>query len=232
MFHFLRRQLMINSKGIKILCYITMGVVALISLVLVISSIGELIDGNSFSIIYLLLGFVLPLVVTVSLYPIFALANIEERVRSIDEKTNALLANELICSDTESENVDLSECSVDLKESVDLEVNTSFDAEFSPNSAKPVVTDYKSNETSEAELTEVFKSPKFAEAIDFINRKYGTDINPQDDFQLIKSKINNIESSTSSVEIFKSKVLKAVSNREIANIIIMHKAAYSPAKFF
>ena len=82
---------MINSKGIKILCYIVMGLIIAVSLFLVIFGISQLADKNTSGVIWLVLAIALPLVVTVSLYPIFALANIDENLLRLNQKVDRLL---------------------------------------------------------------------------------------------------------------------------------------------
>lgn len=84
---------MITSKGIKILCYITMGMVYLLSIALLAVGINYLIDENSLSALFIAAGLILPLAITVSLYPLFALANIDKNLALISKKIAAISAD-------------------------------------------------------------------------------------------------------------------------------------------
>jgi uncharacterized membrane protein required for colicin V production len=81
---------MINSKGIKILCKVIMGIVYVLCGFSIVAGISSLVDDEKIGILYIVLGILLPLITTVSLYPIFALANIDENIQSLNSKIESL----------------------------------------------------------------------------------------------------------------------------------------------
>ena len=87
---------MINGKGIRNLCYILVRFVCVISIVLLVWGISYLIsepEGRRFGWILIVISIVSPLVATVSLYPIFVLANIDDILKSLNSKMDKVLAN-------------------------------------------------------------------------------------------------------------------------------------------
>ena len=83
---------MISSKGIKILCYIIVGFSILISAILVLFGIQQATDKNQISIVLIILGVLIPLFTSISLYPIFALANIDENLHLLTNKVSSIEA--------------------------------------------------------------------------------------------------------------------------------------------
>lgn len=97
---------MINSKGIKLLCKIIMGIVYFFGICSFIAGISSLVDGENIGILYIVLGLLLPLMTTVSLYPIFALANIDENVHLINNKIDLLIGDQSKTASPSSEKVE------------------------------------------------------------------------------------------------------------------------------
>ena len=82
---------MINSNGIKILCYIIMGIAFIASIAFIVVGILGLVNNQPLSALWILAGICSPLITSVSLYPIFALANIEENVCQLSETLNKII---------------------------------------------------------------------------------------------------------------------------------------------
>ena len=81
---------MISGKGIKVLCYIAMSFVFLVAVILLVFGVYGLTNKDWFSIIWIVLGLLLPLVVSVSLYPIFALASIDENIQLLNQRVKQI----------------------------------------------------------------------------------------------------------------------------------------------
>ena len=86
---------MINGKGIKILCYILMFIIWIVSVAALLFGIVGLIKELGRIYLFLLVGgIVLPFVTMVSLYPIFALANIDQNLKLLNDKMGKALGSE------------------------------------------------------------------------------------------------------------------------------------------
>ena len=87
---------MINSKGIKILCYVLMGIVWTASVMLFFGGVANVFVGNIEWYYGAMVagGIILPIVTTVSLYPLFALANIDEHLKALNSKVDKVLKNQ------------------------------------------------------------------------------------------------------------------------------------------
>ncbi len=83
---------MFKSKNIKALCYIVMCSICVLSVVFIILGIKEALDKNWISIIWIIAGEILPLTTAISLYPIFALANIDDNLSLLNEKMDTITA--------------------------------------------------------------------------------------------------------------------------------------------
>ena len=191
---------MINSKGIKILCYIVMGLIIAVSLFLVIFGISQLADKNTSGVIWLVLAIALPLVVTVSLYPIFALANIDENLLRLNQKVDRLL----------------------IKKDMPKEEKASASAPVVQQVAPVVEPISRTSQTSKTNSMN-----KVEEAINYINVKYNLQISIDDDCETIQRKIDAVEEGGFTGIALRRKVLEATTKEEIINIFIMHKVAYS-----
>lgn len=84
---------MIGNKGIKIFCYIMMGIVWTISGILLVFGVVRATDKNWYSLFFIALGLILPLVCSISLYPIFALANIDQNIYMLNKKVEEIATN-------------------------------------------------------------------------------------------------------------------------------------------
>lgn len=82
------------SKFIKIFCYITVGLVCVMSVVAIIAGIALGVEGNPFYWIPIVAGVVSPVVVIFSTYPMIALANIDENLQLLNSKVDEVLRNE------------------------------------------------------------------------------------------------------------------------------------------
>ena len=82
---------MINSKGIRILCYVAMGISYFIAIVLLICGCSALVnDKGLLGIGLIAISFFIPFFSTLSLYPIFALSLIESHVADLNANVEKL----------------------------------------------------------------------------------------------------------------------------------------------
>ena len=197
---------MISSKSIKLLCYIVLGLSLVPSLILVIVGINGLLDKNWFSSIWIALGMLIPLVASVSLYPIFALANIDENVSSLNKKVDSLIS----------------------KSTRHISVKTTDNN----------VGDHDKNETKQETDTHQHKQHTVSDKreskhvipqdiLDFINTKYQTCINSDDDLYTIKSKISNISDNSRSTEILRHKIANSTNLNDVTSAFVLHKYSHN-----
>ena len=191
---------MINSKGIKILCYIIMGCISIVSLVLIVYGINEMSDDESY-VIFILLGFILPIVFSVTLYPIFALANIDENVREINRKITEL-------------------DSIFLSENSNIKILTNESKAENETNTSPVDITIKDAPNQEISQTSILQ-----DSIDFINEKYGVDIVMDDDLNTIKIKVCNISENSLSAKILIKKIMDANNIQDVITAFALHKVA-------
>ena len=198
---------MINSKGIRILCYIAVGISYFATLCLLIAGIVNMVDENyGVGIFFVLLCGLIPLFVNLSIYPLFALSKIESNTETLNNQLNDIIT--LLKNPEEPMEMPLSN-----------QTNSNF---TSPPTTPPT--------SPQPSATPIFVpghvKPGFvAQAIDFINEKYQVDINLDDDYFSIKEKISEIEVTNKSVEIFKNRVIDATSYDEVINAINLHRVA-------
>lgn len=181
---------MISSKGIRILCYIAVGISFVFTLVLSIFAGGVMAEEGGLikGIFILLVGLIIPLVTALSLYPIYALSLIESHTSELNANVNLLLEQ--------------------VKPS-------NKEVPCTPLTATPSTTIPSSSQVSLQKK----------DLIDFINHKYDTQIGVDDDLDVIKDKILNIEYNTNSVQIFKKRISSANSIDEIIAIMKLHRAS-------
>ena len=190
---------MITSKGMKTLCYIVMGLAFFAAVVLLLLGIALLADRNSLGIVLLVLAIILPLVTTVSLYPIFALASIDENILALNRKIDKIIS---------------------IKQSP---------AQEKPQAPPPPeISKNRFTPEPPPEKEDGNKTPfERTEVIDFVNKRYNISIFAKDDFYTIKEKIANIDDGGFSALFLKKKVQEASSMDEIIDILVMHKVAHS-----
>ncbi len=121
---------MIKAKGIRILCYTIMVFAYIAGFIGLIYGVNGL--GGAYDTIYWLItvgSVLLPMIITVSLYPLFALANIETNLVLLNSKLDKMLTNGVSIeesSDDDSEE-DFDE---DFEEDFDESVEESFEEPF------------------------------------------------------------------------------------------------------
>ena len=189
---------MFSGKVIKSLCYIVIGVILIVSCFLLCMGILSLVDDDSLGVAWIVLGLVLPFMTTVSMYPIFALASIDENLAEINQKI---------------------ECFVSDRSTSRAAPNMPLCAAQSPLNQKLP--------TSNKPLDLVVHSQRSGDAVSFVNQKYGISILPEDDLATIQEKISSIQDGGFSVIILKRKVMEAGSKEEVDNIFVMHQVAHS-----
>ncbi len=192
---------MIKSSGIKKLCYAVMGISCMIGVLLVIIGIYLAVEMDMFVLVMVsVLGFFVPFLTTVSLYPIFALASIEENVAVIKDAFASL-----------PHNIAKQQCE---------EYHNQKSTEV--KSSEPRVV-YKTDSKEDRIRKYDGKLPD--DLVEFFRNKYGIAIDIQDDFETIKRKINEINQATFTALILKNKINDATNMDEIFNVLIMHKVA-------
>ena len=193
---------MINGKGIRLLCKILMTIVCILSIISLIAGICLLIsEENWFYLIFIIVGIVFPLVTTVSLYPIYALANIDENLILLNKKIDRVFGEGISKPSQPTEPIVLKN-----------DIPTESQPTQSRNEAKKVDREYQVNDK------------RVQEAINFVNSRYGTDIRLEDEFEVIVRKVCHIGERTSSVIIFQKNVCSARTKQEVLNAIIKHNA--------
>ena len=182
---------MIKSNAIKILCYVIMIFSVLVSILFLITIIDlatkiEIFDPT----LLILFALFFPLLTSVSLYPIFALANIDESLSKLNEKLDKII----YLNNHESKMSGRHEKSISSKPCTEP-ISSFFSAENTQNK-------------------------KINEAVQYINNKYGTDISLEDEYQTIKEKIQKINNTSFACDILKKKVSIAKNKEEIINTFL------------
>lgn len=196
---------MIKSKGIRILCYIAVGISYFASLCFLIAGINRLIDESFLAaIIYIILCAIIPLVTNLSLYPIFALSLIESNTASLNDKLDDMIS---------------------LLEDMSMPRSSQNN---SSESTKVAPTPMISPNPTQKDETPTFVSndnqpEHVVQAIDFVNKKYNLHIDLRDDYFLIKEKISKIQATNKSVAIFKNRVIDATSYDDVISAINIHR---------
>ena len=187
---------LINSKNVKIFCFVAMILAFLACAVMLIFGFVMLADDNTvIGIVLLVMAVIFPFMTSIALYPIYALSNIEETLTALDQKTASFLSSFKDYAEEGRHTADTNApCSV-------------------PVSA---VTSQKSPR----------KSKTYEEALDFINQKHGLSVSLTDDLDTIKEKIDTIDDGGFTAIIFKRKVSEATTKDEIESIFVMHTEEY------
>ena len=189
---------MINSKGIRILCYITMGLAYAAGIALAVYGISMMDEKETKNaVIFLVIGALIPFAITLALYPIFALSLIESHTVKLNDNMSLLL--ERINSSTSNQQLEPT--------TAQISTNPSTPAPISTPPSSPVTT---------AQLEDV---------LSFINHKYNTQINATDTLEIIKEKISKIDDYLNLTRIFKNRINEAESLDEVFSIMKMHRAA-------
>ena len=85
---------MIKSKGIRILCYVAMGISYCFAVILLICGCSALVNEKvALGIGLIFVAIIVPFSVTLSLYPIFAISLIESHVSQLNTNIEQLLNN-------------------------------------------------------------------------------------------------------------------------------------------
>ena len=159
------------------------------------------------SIFCILISIFLPLGATLSIYPIFTLANIDENLMVLREDVDAISSS---LNHTE------------MKKNKDMSKDTNSLIEQDEY-------DYFAISNNDVESTLFMKSRKAVSVLSmddiyYINNKYGLKIFTTDTLDELKEKIRNCSSDASSFLIFKQKVESAKNLEEIKTAILLHKA--------
>lgn len=186
---------MFSSKIIKVILYVFLSISVIISLSLIIFGITS--EGLN-RILGIIIGIVFPFVALIFVYPLLALANIDENLTTLKEKVDFLIKH-----NNNQDNLDYNASNVVGNITVNNQDEQSLNIEI--------------NEKNDSDNT-------INGEIDFINKKYGLDISENDSALAAKLQILSIVSSEPTVKIFQEKVLNAKNMQEILNAIRIHKA--------
>lgn len=85
---------MFSSKFIKLLCKIALFCVYAFAIFCIVYGVKNTEDGNSVNKFFVLIGVLIPIFATISIYPLFALANIDENLSLLNEKMDIKLEND------------------------------------------------------------------------------------------------------------------------------------------
>lgn len=199
----MEREVMISSKGIKILCYIIMALAFVASFVLLIMGVLWAIDGSKASIAVLIIAVVFPLGVTVSLYPIFALANVDENLASLNGTVEELVH----------------------KISLKIPENGAPSSEIGSNSSAVIPAQDKPANSAYKQYNPA-KTYTEKETVEYVNAKYGLNISLDDSCETIKEKVAAMNATGFYIIVLQRKVAEAQTKEEIINYFAMHHVAY------
>ena len=187
---------MLSNKYIKLLCYILIIIIDIAAIVLLIMGISKIAEDDSTGTLFLLMGVIMPILVSVSVYPIFALARIDSNTSDINQKFEYLL--------------DVLTKKADLNEEIEDDEDD-FTAEDLPNDSIDEDVDCQDDVLP-------------IDLIYYINKKYDIGLLIDDSIEEIKKKIERIDSKKNTLVItFKARIALAKDIKEIISLIKMHK---------
>lgn len=142
---------MIKAKGIRILCYTIMVFAYIAGFIGLIYGVNGL--GGAYDTIYWLItigSILLPMIITVSLYPLFALANIETNLVLLNSKLDKVLRNEVPSEDSIADDSD-----EDFEEDFDESIEEPFDESIDPTVEDiPIEQELNEESLDETELND------------------------------------------------------------------------------
>ena len=221
---------MIIAKYIKIFCCVLMAVVLLISTALFFLGVSGLSDGSRVAIVWFVLSAALPLIVSVALYPIFALASIDENIAKMNQKMDTLIAQggeqsapaaeaKVYCAPAPSIHASGAEAS---RSSSMVEAPSAQAAEVKAALQKESVTAsvLSSKEKAGGE------KPAQGDVFDYFNQEFGISLLLEDDCESLKVKILAIEGGGFPAIILKKKVEQAQTREELIDALVAHKELF------
>lgn len=190
---------MVNSKFIRILCYIAMAIAYLAAIALIISGVVDLVNEERtlLSTAFIVLGVLLPIITSISLYPIFALSLIETHTSDIKDKLDHVA------------------------ELLEAKPQGITPQQHIPTPSTPSTT------TAPAFVTKEVNYDSLEEAISFINLEYNLNVNINDNLMAIQEKILQSNLLESKAPIFRKRILEASSLNEVYSAIKMHRSVHA-----
>ena len=149
---------MIKAKGIRILCYTIMVFAYIAGFIGLLYGVNGL--GGAFDTLYWLItigSVLLPMIITVSLYPLFALANIETNLVLLNNKLDKILKKgvpieESIEDESEEDSDDFEE---DFEESIEEVIEEPFEESIDPMvDETPIEQEFDEEPPIETELND------------------------------------------------------------------------------
>lgn len=207
---------MLNNKWIKGLCYTLMGFMDVIAIILMIYGISDLLkeDANSIGWIFIIIGIVIPIAVSVGIYPIFALANIDKNFTDINKKYDLIINQMMIANKEKFSDVNIT-IEEKLKHVNKLDEKNNNISNIN-NSTSSIDESQNMNSVGDEYLPN--------ELVEYLNEKYDLTIDINDSFEIIKMKIQGIDADDNSKTItFKSRSGSSKDVKELISIIKMHK---------
>ena len=169
-----------------------------LSIVLFILGIANMGDNSTLGWAFLVGAIILPLTTTVSLYPIFALSNIEDALGNLTQELRQLSKNE----------------------EKRTEQNRHPVQAISSPSPSQKVSQRMSKTTATFETTE--------DVMEYLNSRYHLTLSSADDLNTLKSKIANIADTNFGTLILQQKIADATTIEQAYSILALHKAARAP----
>ena len=173
-----------------------MGLVTISAIIIIAFGIQTSNEENSMGVLLILIGVLLPLFACISMYPLFALANIDENISKLTKKVDSISSN------THSFNY--------------------IGRKPYNESEQSATGNEKKTNTEHSFITRMVLSQ---ELLDFINEKYDLDLKSDDELNIIKEKVLGINDNSNSAKVLIKKISEATSNQEIASAFALHKAA-------
>ena len=193
---------MFSSKLIKIFCWVILSLACLGAMILAIYGLSLLGENTKSGLVLFFISPLLPIFTLVSLYTIFALANIDENLAMLNRRVDRI---EYRLSPAAAKQTVAGTASVNETAS-----NQAIGQEIKNDSGN--VTKDK-----DAEIP--------TDAILFINKRYNTALDVNDSLQTIKEKIAGITVNSTSANILIRKISKAEDLAEVRSIVQLHMAA-------
>ena len=229
---------MFTSKIVKKICYTILILELIAAVVMIVLGIEGVIKKEAGGALLLIIGIVLPIVALLSIYPTLALTNIDENLQELNEKVDDIISknnsndvkysapqrvytNNRSYSNTQNSYSHATKTENIVHEDNANKVNYQPKNEID-NNAHAVKVEHKERNSSEILVQYMADS----NVIDFINQKYSTNIEPDDEIDTIKHKVSNILDNSTPASILKVKVSRAKNVEEIISIFNMHKTIY------
>lgn len=188
---------MFSNKWIRNICYIFSLIIDVLAIILIILGIIKLANNNTLGWVLILGGIIIPIVTIISIYPIFALANIDNNFSELISKFDLIIEQ------------------LKTRKANDESVLISQENEYN----------LYQQEIKQSSVDDVDKLHE--NLFEYINKTYNIKLDKNDSLDAIKIKIDSIDSSSNlNVTILKDRIAVANDIEEIYSLIKMHMTIY------